>query len=130
MLIRDVPGPGFGQGLALVAGHAGAGAVHESPGQRKGWFHEDAVGPILPWSVHTEERGRSSFAGPALDRRNPPAARSLLAQAHAAHRAGDTGHGVDTVAHDVAQVIEAAGLDHANDVVWPCDAVDLNGLFE
>ena len=54
----------------------------------------------------------------------------LVAEAHAAHRARDAGYCVNTFADDFTEVVEAAGLDHADDVEGSGYAVDLDGLLD
>ena len=49
---------------------------------------------------------------------------------HAAHGSGYAGHGVDVVADDVADAVEAVGFNHADDVVGTGYSVDLDCLIK
>ena len=49
---------------------------------------------------------------------------------HAAHGSSYAWHGVDAVADDVADVVQAVGFDYADDVVGTGYSVDLDRLIE
>lgn len=54
----------------------------------------------------------------------------LDSELHAAHGSGYAGHCVDVVADDVANVVQAVGFNHTDDVVGTGYSVDLDCLIE